>query len=363
MPTSLEKIKSKARSRKPLHPDDVRMSFGDHLEELRTRLIHALIGVGLAALLTFAFGREIIAWLQLPLHRAQVVLGMSPGTYTTGVTAPFAIYMKVSMLAALVVALPWVVYQLWKFISAGLYEHERRVVYMLAPFSTAMMVLGVLFMYYVMLPVCLAFFLSFAVSYPEAGGQEPNFMDRLSRLLEWEALVGDPGTIGTNPDGGATDPNGANTAANPAQWVLPTYEGPRTDATPGQIWWDTRDHTLRLQTDKGVVVFRPEAAGSVHPLITLPEYITFVMYITVGILAGFQLPVLMTVAGWTGIVDPNLLASSRKYALFIICVLAAILTPADPLSMIVLAAPMYLLFEFGLLLMRRTYRDPEAQTS
>ncbi len=350
MPTSLEQPAAKS-SRKNLHPDDVRMSFGDHLEELRHRLILALIGVGVAALLTFVYGREIINWLQLPLHRAQVVLGMSPGTITTGVTAPFAIYMKVSLLAAAVLALPWVVYQIWKFVSAGLYAHERRVIYLIAPFSTTMTLLGIGFMYYFMLPVCLAFFLSFAASYPEAGGQEPGVMDRLTELLSFDALFGTTEVIDPEPP--------AITAQDSDIWRMPMVEKDPVSPVEGDLWYNRLEHTLKLQTAKGLVVFRPESSGSVHPLITLQEYISFVMYITVGILAGFQLPVIMTVAGWTGLIDPTLLSASRKYAVFIMFALSAVLTPADPLSMIVLAVPMCLLYEFGLFLMKRTYRAPE----
>ena len=63
---------------------------------------------------------------------------MPPNTIVTSVTAGFTVYIKVALISAAVIGAPWIVYQIWKFIEAGLYAHERKVVYILAPFSTIM---------------------------------------------------------------------------------------------------------------------------------------------------------------------------------------------------------------------------------
>jgi len=103
------------------------MPLGDHLEELRRHLIYALIGVGAALVISVAFSFEIIAWLQSPLLEAQYALGFPPQTVATDATFGFmTVYLPVSLIAALVLAAPWIVYQLWRFVESGLYRHERR---------------------------------------------------------------------------------------------------------------------------------------------------------------------------------------------------------------------------------------------
>lgn len=120
------------------------MSFGEHLEDLRRRLIHALAGIVAAALVTFYFGFHIMAWLARPFLEALAALGLPPQVYVRDPTLGFRLYLKVSLISAVIVASPWVVYQLWRFIASGLYAHEKRVAYMLAPFSAVMTVLAIL---------------------------------------------------------------------------------------------------------------------------------------------------------------------------------------------------------------------------
>jgi len=346
MPVSTEEEPALNTKRQSHDPDDVRMSFGDHLEELRKRLILSLVGVGIGAIITFYFGRDIVAWLQEPLHRAQVVTGRPPGTISMKVTTAFAIYMKVSLLSAVVLVMPWVVYQLWKFISAGLYYHERRIVYLLAPFSAGMMVLGVAFLYYVMLPVTLGFFLFFADSYPQAGGQRPSLVETITSIMGFESRAPDP------PPEETARPIDAN-----ASLRLEVLPADPTDPVPGQMWI-SRD-TLKYFDGEQVLMLRPERGGSLHTLFEIEYYISFVLFLMLGVIIAFQLPVVMTVAGWSGLVDPAWLVKMRKYAVFFLFAIAAVLTPADPLSLFVLAIPLCLLFEMGLMMMRLTYTPPE----
>src|SRR5262245_52646306 len=131
----------------PGNPEDYTMSFGEHLEELRRRLLFAIYGVTVACFLTFYYTDAIFGWLVRPLLHAQMKAGVAPEVVAPKVITGFTLYMKIGVIAGLVLASPWVLYQLWKFISAGLYASERRVIYLLAPFSALMTFLGVIFLY------------------------------------------------------------------------------------------------------------------------------------------------------------------------------------------------------------------------
>jgi sec-independent protein translocase protein TatC len=121
------------------------MSLGDHLEALRKRLISGLIGIGIASLATMCYGRDIVAWLCEPLFVAQRELGLPQQTINLSVAGGFAIYVKVSLLAGLVIGIPWATYQLWKFVAPGLRKNEQRAFRVVVPYSSLMTVLSVLF--------------------------------------------------------------------------------------------------------------------------------------------------------------------------------------------------------------------------
>ena len=119
--------------------EELRMTFGEHLEELRSYLIRALVGLLVALVVTIYFGTTIVGWITSPLNQVQVALGLSPQTIATDATAGFvSVYLKVSIISALIVASPWIIYQLWKFVAEGLYENEKKFAHILAPFSTVM---------------------------------------------------------------------------------------------------------------------------------------------------------------------------------------------------------------------------------
>jgi sec-independent protein translocase protein TatC len=126
----------------------------EHLGELRTRLLIALVAVGLAFAVAFVFHEHIIEWLTEPLpeDRDLVVLG---------VTEPFFTAVKVSLYASFAVALPIVLYQLWAFLAPAVEEHAQRIVSTFVLISTALFAGGVLFGYVVVLPRALSFLTNF----------------------------------------------------------------------------------------------------------------------------------------------------------------------------------------------------------
>jgi len=136
---------------------DSTMSLGDHLEELRSRLIRAIIGLVIGAIICLCFGRRIIAIIQAPYNKLmpqQPLSVLGPADAIIG-------YMKISLIAGLIVSSPWVFYQLWMFVAAGLYPNEKRYVRTAVPFSAALFVTGALFFLLVVAPISLAFFLKF----------------------------------------------------------------------------------------------------------------------------------------------------------------------------------------------------------
>ncbi len=320
------------------------MHLSEHLEALRYRMILALVGVLGAGVVMLVFGRRITAWLCVPLIEAQRAARVPTETYTLSPIAGFAVYLKVSMIAALVVASPWVVYQFWQFFAQGMYPSERRAVRLLAPFSAAMTALGVGFMYYLMLPVCLWFLISFTASFPliDVGGPSPMF-SALDKVY------------GSHPN---TDASPTNPASPPSA-VLPVLTGPPEAPVDGQVWFQLPQGQLKVQLEGHTrsVALRP--ASLVSPLIEIGQYINFVLVLGVGVVIAFQLPVGMLVAGWVGIINPSLIAGYRKYCVASCFGLGMLLTPPDVLSMMLLGFPLWCLFEFGLVLMRLAYRRRE----
>jgi sec-independent protein translocase protein TatC len=134
------------------------MSLGDHLEELRARLILAILGLAIALIACLAFGRWIISFIEMPYIKA---MGEQARLQSIAPTDGFVSYMEISMIAAVVTASPWIFYQLWLFISAGLYPNEKRYVYLAVPFSTILFVTGALFFVLVIAPVTLRFLVLF----------------------------------------------------------------------------------------------------------------------------------------------------------------------------------------------------------
>ena len=139
------------------------MSFSDHLEELRTRLLHCLYALFGGMAIAYYFSDFFFVLLAQPLVRAWSHAGLgTPKLHFANPIEPFFTYMKISLIAGVFAASPFVFYQLWKFIAPGLYKNERRYV---IPFTVASGVLfigGAAFGYFVVFPYAFRFFLSFA---------------------------------------------------------------------------------------------------------------------------------------------------------------------------------------------------------
>ena len=137
---------------------DFTMSLGDHLEELRLRLILAMAGWVAALVFCLFFGKVIIAFIEKPYIS---VMGKDARLQSLAPADGFTTYMEIAMISSVVIASWWIFYQLWMFISAGLYPHEKRFVRIAAPFSAGLFVTGSLFFIFVIAPVTLRFLVLF----------------------------------------------------------------------------------------------------------------------------------------------------------------------------------------------------------
>ena len=126
----------------------------EHLDELRSRLIVALLALVPAFLVAFAFHEQLIEWLMEPLPDDQRLV-------TLGVTEPFTTSVKVSLLAGIALALPVLLWQVWSFLAPAVDAHHQRVVLGFVALATGLFACGVVFMYYVVLPRALDFLTTF----------------------------------------------------------------------------------------------------------------------------------------------------------------------------------------------------------
>jgi sec-independent protein translocase protein TatC len=315
-----------ARIRKSRSVEDCTMSLGDHLEELRARLILALLGLALGAIVSLIFGTWILKFIEIPydvavrgrlekiqtpeiekeavgfarvffdtlaaqladpnhagtfkLDANQLQLlqdtsaraihawvqethgGMNgkalPFEYQLKSLAPaeaFLAYMKVSLISGLILTAPWVFYQIWAFVAAGLYENERRYVYRAIPFSAALFIIGALFFLFVIARITLIFFLSF----------------------------GDVVGVASN--------------------------------------W------------------------------TVQRYISFISILMLVFGLAFQTPIAVYILVRTGLVAIETLCGIRKYMILALAFVSAVATPSpDPFSMLALLIPLYGLYELGILM-------------
>jgi sec-independent protein translocase protein TatC len=130
------------------------MSLGDHLEELRFRIIYSLIGFGIAAGICMFFGKYLIKFIEVPYLK---VMGNSTRMQIIAPAEGFMSYMEIAMIAALVISSPWIFFHLWKFVSMGLYPHEKKYVYIAVPLCSGLFIAGSLLFIFIIAPATLRF--------------------------------------------------------------------------------------------------------------------------------------------------------------------------------------------------------------
>ena len=237
----------------------VDMPITEHLIELRRHLIHAFAAVLVIFLALAGFSREIYDIFSAPLT---ALLPVNSSMIATDITSSFLAPIKLTLYLAVILAMPYILYQIWSFIAPGLYKHEKRIALPVLLSSVILFYLGIAFAYYVVLKSVLAFFIKFS------------------------------------PD-------------------------------------------------------------NVLPMTDIESYLNFVLKLFLVFGATFEIPVLTLLLVLAGVVTVDSLAQKRRYIIVGCFGIAALVTPPDGLSMVMLAIPMWLLFELGLVMARLLIKEKQ----
>lgn len=241
---------------------DGRMSFTEHLEELRRRLIICLVAVGIGFALSYSFAERLFALLMRPLIK---VMPAGEKLVFTALPEAFFTYFKVALIAGVAFASPVIIHQAWCFVAPGLYARERRLLLPVVLSSTLFFLGGALFGYFVAFPFGFKFFISFA-------GDHIRVMPTLRESLGF------------------------------ATWLLLVF---------------------------GIV---------------------------------FETPLVILILARLGIVDATKLRRNQKYAVLIIFIVAAILTPPDLVSQLLMAVPLLILYEMGIWIAKLFGKKPSPES-
>jgi sec-independent protein translocase protein TatC len=227
-------------------------SLISHLLELRGRLVKAAIAIAIAFAPCAFFSNKLFSLVAKPL-----VDHLPPGStmISTSVVGPFLVPIQLALICALVLAMPVVLYQIWAFVSPGLYKKEKRFAVPLLVSSIILFYVGVAFAYFFVFPLAFRFF---SVTMPDIGKWAPD----MSSVLNFATMV------------------------------------------------------------------------------------------CLAFGAAFEIPIATILLLWTGIVRMETVTKNRGYVLIGIAVVAAVITPPDAVSMLMMVVPMYLLYELGILAAR-----------
>ena len=291
---------------------DTRMTLGEHLDELRSRLLKSIYGIAAAFVVCLIFGNRIFGFLAQPLLVALEASGRDPELYVSTLPEAFITYIKVALYSAIFVSAPWTFYQLWGFVAVGLYRKEKHFVNVFVPFSAALFILGGAFFITIVAPISFNFFIAFGsnIRTPEMSDSFMNRMLRKAFEKEHPAVV--------NP-------------------VDPNHFGGRSDDQEG----------TKFDSDDA-----KEKTPLIKPIFTFQKYVSLVLVLALAFSLAFQMPLAVLCLGRLGLVKIETLCRVRKYVLLGIVTLSALMTPPDIVSQVALSVPMYVLYEFGIILVR-----------
>ena len=174
-----------------LPEDEVKMTIWEHLDELRGRIIKAALAVLASTIVCWAFHEKLLALLVKPYERAWIARHF-PGAPELQTLSPgdvFVGYLQLSLLGGVICATPIIFYQLWAFVSPGLYAREKRLIVPFVVFSTGLFLSGVAFAYYVAFPFTFGYFFSLLGQVTDQGTvltQRPTlefYLDFATRML------------------------------------------------------------------------------------------------------------------------------------------------------------------------------------
>ena len=297
-------------------PDQYRMTVGEHLEELRWRLILALGGFAIVLGVCLFFGTDVLSAFCAPLVNTLARHDINPQVVTDEVGEGFMTFIKISVISAAALASPWILYQIWQFVAAGLYPHERKYVTRYLPLSIGLLVSGMLFVYFLVLPWTIEFFITFSTGIP-------------LRLATQTSVVAPP----------ATQP----------LMQVPIVKGEPKDVPDGSLLFDRTDMRLKLFINGVPRVIAINSNQLIAPEIKLSTYIDLVVGMLITFALAFQLPLVVLALERIGIIEVAALKAGRRYVYFGMSILAAAITPGDVITATVaLIFPLCALYELGI---------------
>jgi sec-independent protein translocase protein TatC len=317
-PHPQDSARDAAARKQGFDPEDFRMTIGEHLDELRIRLFKGVAGFFVACVICFIFGEHVTRWFIKPFIEACNRNEIDPRMYTREVAESFMTYIKIVMISAATLAGPWMLYQVWQFIAAGLYPKERKYVTKYLPLSITLLITGMAFLYFYVLPLMIEFFLSFGL-----GGAFP-----LSHPL----------------------PIPADATTRPTIRLPFLQEDPK-DAPAGAIWIDAKTGLIKISPRQGKIRVLPYGTDSlVSPQITMADYIDMVVGLLLSFGLAFQMPLVVLALNKVGIMSIETLKKWRRVVYFSMTILAACIVPDVATGMVALLIPLILLYEMGILL-------------
>ena len=159
--------------------DSSGLTILEHLDELRVRLVWAAAGLIVAVIISFAFTQILLDILIEPYGEQLQTLSPTEGIQT---------YFRVALVAGITIAMPWIMYQLWRFISPGLHSHEKRYAYIFVPAATLLFILGVAFAWFVLLPSAINFLANFMPEIFIAEWTSQEYIGFATSFLLWMGL-------------------------------------------------------------------------------------------------------------------------------------------------------------------------------
>lgn len=159
---------------------DEKRPFVAHLKELRDRLVVSIIAVGIAFVITYNFKEYLFRFLMQPFI---AVMPAGSSFIFTSITEAFLTYFKISIVAALFIASPVLLYEIWMFVAPGLYEKEKRYIYPFIFFGSLLFIMGGLLCYYVVMPYIYRFFVSYATEFVVPMPALRDYMNLTLKLL------------------------------------------------------------------------------------------------------------------------------------------------------------------------------------
>jgi len=137
------------------------MTVGDHIEDFRKRLIYIILGVVISIVICLLYGSKLIYYVREMYASIMISEGLEPRLQSLAPSDGFITYLKITSLAGIALSSPWIFYHLWRFIAAGLYPKEKRLVHFIAPASVILFISGAAFFFMFIAPLTLRFFIRF----------------------------------------------------------------------------------------------------------------------------------------------------------------------------------------------------------